>query len=174
MAIEIESGFSLKKSVLPITVFLIGLIIASFLVASYIFLYFSSDEITQQIEEKNESLAETPSEKALREEVSGYQSRINNFNTLLENRKRATNVFSFLEQICHPDVWFKNLNYKAEDNSVFIRATAPDFIVLAQQLLILKQHQDILSKITLSDIGAGEEEEIGFSLNLVLAPQIFK
>lgn len=174
MAIEIESGFSIKKNILPIIVLAVALIIALFLASSYVFMLFSSNEISAEIEEKNKSLVETPSETALKKEVSDYEGKINTFKTLINGRKKVLNVFSFLEEVCHPDVWFKNFNYDSSGGKVVINATAKDFIVMAQQLLILKQHQDVLTKITLSGMNIGENEEIGFSLDLVFAPQIFK
>lgn len=174
MAIEIESGFSVKKSILPLTVFVIGLIAVLFVASSYAFLYFSSEDISRKIDERNQKLIETAEEKALKKELSGYEFKINTFKSLLENRGKTLNVFSFLEQVCHPDVWFKNFNYDSSKSSVSISATTKDFIVLAQQLIILKQHQDILTKITLSNLSRDPKEGVNFSLDLVFAPQIFK
>lgn len=174
MAIEIESGFSIKKSVLPILVLLVSVAVLIFLVSSYIFLDNASNDITKQIEEKNQKLAETPEEAALKEELAGYEFKINNFKLLSESRKKPGNIFGFLEKVCHPDVLFDSFSFSTDGNAVVIAASAKDFIVLAQQLMILKEYKDTLSKITVSGIGAGEDEEIQFSLNLTFAPQIFK
>ena len=174
MAIEIESGFSVKKSILPILVLLVSVAVLIFLISSYIFLDNSSNETTKQIEEKNQKLTETPEETAVKEELLGYEFKISNFKALSESRQKPVNIFTFLEKICHPDVLFNSFNFSSNDNSVTIQASAKDFIVLAQQLMILKQHKDTLTKITVSGIGSGEEEEIAFSLNLAFAPQIFK
>lgn len=172
MAIEIESGFSVRKSVLPILVLLISVAVLIFLVSSYVFLNISSQKISKDIEEKDKKLLETPEELALKKEVSVYQTNIENFKTLIDLHKKPGGIFSFLEEVCHPNIWFTGFNFTLDGNKVSVEGSAKDFIVLAQQLMILKQHKDVLTQITVSDINSGEEGEITFSLNLAFADQI--
>ena len=115
----------------------------------------------------------TSEEKVLVEEVLLYQKQINDFSTLLEEHKTASNSFEFLEKITHPKIWFNDFSLKLETYQITVAGFAPDFPALGQQLIIF-QNKKTIKEVNLTNISLGEEGKVLFDFDLSLDPQIFE
>jgi len=171
MAIEIINKPEIKERRWPNTLFIICLIALFILAGSYIFLFILSENISDEIQEKKRILAQTPPEKELEDQLILYEKKINTFKSLLEGHQKALNIFSTLEQVCHPQVSFSDFSFRSK--AATVSGKAASFIVLSQQMTIL-QETESFKKITLSGISVDEEGKINFSLNLTFEPEVFK
>lgn len=126
----------------------------------------------EDLEERLQELS-TSEEKVLEEEVLLYQKQINDFSTLLEEHKIASNSFEFLEKITHPRLWFNDFSLNLETYQMTVIGSAPDFPTLGQQLIIFQKEKSI-KEVNLTDISLGEEGKVSFGFDLSLDPQIFK
>ena len=173
MAIEIIPRPKIKKFSWPVILLTICLILLLGLAGTYYYLYDSSKKLSQEIQEKEKALIETDSERTLKEELLSIEGKINTFSKLLSRHKKPLNIFNFIEETCHPDVWFSGFNFDSTKAIVIVSGQAKSFVVLGQQLIILKEVEN-LKDINLSGISIGEEGGVDFTLQLTFEPQILK
>ena len=173
MAIEITPKTQIRKIVWPIIFLIICMVLLLVLFTSYFYFNESSKEISQDIQNKERALIKTSSERLLEKELFAYESKINTFGRLLSVHQKTLNVFSFLEQVSHPKVWFNKFDFNSSSKTVNVSGEAKDFIALGQQLLTLKE-AELLKKVNLSGISISKEGGVDFSLQLTFKPQIFK
>lgn len=173
MAIEIIPKARIKIPTWTVFLLVFDVIIILGLGATYFYFYQTSKKMTQVIEEKKQALIDTPQEKALEANILLQEKRINTFSRVLSEHRQVKNIFTFLEEACHPEVEFGNFNFDSKDNSVTVSGKTVSFIVLGQQIMILKNKKE-LSKITLSGVSLSKEGDIIFSLQLTFNPQIFQ
>ena len=147
---------------------LIGVAIAYFLLGYFI------GENEKILKSKQEILSQPRSDKEreLEAKVFGYQKKIGDFTTLINQHKISSDFFTFLEEITHPQVWFSELDLNIKEASVELSGET-EKIPLGQQLLIFRQNEKIL-KSTLSSLQAEEGERVSFTVTLSLDPEIFK
>lgn len=94
--------------------------------------------------------------------------------TVLGDHKAVSRVFDFLEKNTLPEVRFLNFNYEsAEQSSLAFSGEAKGFLVLAQQILILKKNE-FLKNISLSNLSLKKEGLVGFTLTMILDPKLIK
>lgn len=173
MAIEIVPKPKIEKATWANVLLAISIVLLLALAISYFYFYRSSGKLSQDIQEKEKVLEKTPSEKVLEEKLLLTEEKINNFGQLLSSHQKPLNIFNFLEEACHPDVWFSNFNFDTMKREATISGQAGSFIALGQQLLILKELEN-LKDINLSKISLGEEGEVDFALQLIFESQILK
>lgn len=126
----------------------------------------------QDLEEKIAQVG-TLEDKALEKEVFTDKKKISDFSILLQEHQKPSNFFQFLEEICHPQIWFSGLKLSPGVFQAVISGQAPNFQILGQQLFIF-QTQDLIQSVELADLSIGEGGETEFIFSLFLDPQIFK
>lgn len=173
MAIEIIPRSRIKIPTWTVFLLVFDVIIVLGLGATYFYFYQTSKKLTQGIEEKTMALVDTPQEKELEASILLQEKRINTFGRVLSEHRQVKNIFTFLEEACHPEVEFGNFGFDSKDNSVTVNGKTKTFIVLGQQMMILKNKKE-LSKITLSGVSLSKEGDVVFSLQLTFNPQIFQ
>ncbi|MFH1656681.1 MAG: hypothetical protein ABH956_02835 [Candidatus Nealsonbacteria bacterium] len=173
MAIEIDSRMQIKKLFWPFVFITVCLSLFLILLGTYFYFGIASKKIVDDIEKKNKELITSPSEKILEQEVFLYESKINNFKKVFSNHQKVLNVFSFLEQVTHPDILFSDFSFDSSTRAINVSGKAEDFTSLGQQLLIFKQIE-ILKNINLSGISINDEGEIDFSFQFTFLPQSLK
>lgn len=94
--------------------------------------------------------------------------------TVLGGHKSISRIFDFLEKNTLAEVRFLNFNYElAEQSSLAFSGEAKGFLILAQQILILKNN-DFLKNISLSNLSLKKEGLVGFTLTMFLDPKFIK
>jgi len=172
MAIEIVPRPKIK---IPRWVFIaLAIFVISLLGLTISYFYFdkSSEELSQEIQEKEKALIKTPLERALEEDILSKEKKISSFSNLILVHRKSFNIFNFLEKVCHPQVSFSEFDFTSQKELIEVEGQATSFVVLGQQILILKKEESI-KKINLSEVSIGKEGEIEFSLQLTLGPQSF-
>ena len=153
--------------------FSIAVLIASFL--SYFVLDNFIKNSQKILQELGETLAreKTGSQLLLEEEVFNYQKKIADFSQLLQNHLFTSKTLGLLERNSHPKIWFSQYNLDSTKGILALSGEAEDFSVLGQQLLIFKK-EPLIKGLDLSNISVGRKGRVEFTLNLSLAPQLFR
>tara|TARA_Y100000310_G_C20321713_1_gene641034 strand:+ start:202 stop:723 length:522 start_codon:yes stop_codon:yes gene_type:complete len=173
MAIEINPRVQPKQFLVPIIALMIALILGSGIGASYIFFHQSIEKMREDIKSKEQQLIKTTSEKELESKLSLYEAKINSFGQLFNDHKKPINVFLFLEDVTHPDVYFTDFDFDSSTGAMTLTGKSETFTALEQQLIILKQ-SELLNKINLSEIAMAEEGGVDFGLQLSFNSQVLK
>lgn len=176
MAIEIVPKEEIKpvpwqNILLYFFIFLLLVSIAGYFALDYYFVK-KAQQGLQGLETKIAE-AKTPQQIALEEEILDYREKIEDFSSLLLNHKKNSNFFNSFEKITHPKIFFSELNLNTKLNQVKLSGRAESFRVLGEQLLIFRE-AEFIKDLNLSNLGIGEEGEIGFTFNLYLDPNLFK
>lgn len=121
----------------------------------------------------------TPEETALRKEISDQERKLNDFSSLLDNHRKISKSFSFLENLSHPKAWFSSFSADPNQSLVRVSGLTESFQTLGEQLIIfqnppLPEQKKLIKSVALSEISIGEGGKIGFTFTLSLDPQIFK
>ena len=162
MAIEIneEGGVKRKRSFLVLFVLFFVLAIFS---GAYGYIYFSSKNLEEKIKEKDLEIKKISEErKDIEKKIIEYSQNISDFKKVFNERKDARRIFSLIENISHPYVWFSSFNLNTELGDVNLSGNARDFTSLGQQIIILKNMPN-LRNLNISGIQANEDS-VSFSL----------
>lgn len=130
-------------------------------------LTFFEDLKTKIAEEK------TPQRLALEKEVTVLEKKIKTFSNLSGKHFQVSNFFEELEKSSHPRIRYSQLNLDTQGGKLTISGVTENFYSLGQQLLIFKDNPKILTA-DLSKIAISKKGQIEFTLDLSLAPEVFK
>lgn len=168
-----------KREIRPILkeniVFYVSLFLLILSLAIFFFLDYYQRKNLEELRELEQILTrqKTKEEIGLEQKVLGTKRKIENFSPLISAHKKVSKLFSFLEKITHPNIFFYNLDLKAARGRAELKGKTTEFKSLGQQLLTLEE-EALIEKTELSDLRIGEEGGIEFSIKLLLKPEIFK
>jgi len=142
---------------------------------SYFVLSFFIQRSEQKLTEIKTAILQkqVPEIKTLEQEVISKQKKIHAFADLLDSHKKISGFFTFLKQNCSNEVIFSKVELDSEMFKAAISGSASSFITLGEQIIIF-QEQELIESIDLSSVSLGQEGRIGFTLQAVLEPEIFK
>jgi len=167
MAIEISPRIKIKVPVWTIVVAAVLLILLISLFVAYFYFAFSLKKMSKELEERN--VAVVPLEQGIaekEEELKPINEKIDDFNGLLAVHKKTLDIFTFLERICLPTVWFSNFDFNSNTGKVDISGQVDNFATLEQQINILRQESALISS-NITEILIDEEGNINFTLSLI-------
>jgi len=173
MAIEITPRRKIKMPLWTIILGGVCIILLIGLIASYFYFELRIKKISQEIEDKES--AAVPLERGIRDkegELRPLKQKIEDFSGLLSEHKEPLNIFTFLESICLPNIWFSNFNFSSEGD-VSVSGKTDNFTTLEYQIFVLKQ-EPIVKDLNISGVSREEEGTINFSFLLTFNPRIFK
>jgi hypothetical protein len=105
----------------------------------------------------------------LEKEILAYRAQFQDFEIILGEHKYNTKSFAFLEEIVHPFVWFSSFELQPQEEKVSLKGEAKDFNSLGQQLLILKNRND-LNDFKLVSAVINKDAQIDFDLIIYFKP----
>jgi hypothetical protein len=173
MAIEIIPKPKTKKARLSNVFLYVLLIIFLAFLISYLFLYFSQKKLTRELPTIESSIQKSDSERALEEELLGYQKKVGDFGILLGQHVFCAKLFDYLEKLSHPKVWFSKFRLDSENRTIDLSGEVDNFEILGQQILIFKTEK-LIKNINLLKVSITKEGKVGFDLQLAFDPKIFK
>lgn len=156
-----------------VSYFCYALLIAVILGYAALF-YFEGKAIgaLQDLEEKIAQVA-TKEDRAAESRILTAKKRINDFSKLLQDHKKSSNFFTFLEEHTLPKIWLTKVELDTEGAQALISGQAPDFKTLGQQILIFQQ-QGQIQNVDLINLSIGKKGETEFSFYLYLNSQILQ
>lgn len=124
------------------------------------------------LEELEAALSQEPgiSDSVLEKEVLDAKNKIDDFSFLANQRKEVSGVFSIIESICHPKVWFSDFQFDPAQGEANLKGETENFETLGQQILILK-NDERLENFELGGISIAKEGKIDFELKLIVKPE---
>lgn len=167
MAIEISPRIKIKVPIWTIVTAAVLLILLISLIATYLYLVFSLRKMSKELEERN--ITVVPLEKAItekEEELQPIGQEIDDFNEFLAVHKKTLDIFTFLERISLPSVWFFDFNFKSNTGKVSVSGQVNSFATLEQQINVLKQEPALISS-NITEILIDEEGIINFTISLI-------
>lgn len=150
-----------------------GLVIV--VILAYISLLYLENKASKTLWVLEDRIAQvgTKAEKATEAQVLLDKKKIDDFSELFANHKKTSSLFAFLEENCHPKVWFNKLNLSSQDFQVALSGETSNFETLGQQIVIF-QNQKLIKNIEISDLAISKEGRASFTFSLLLDPEIFK
>jgi len=173
MAIEITPQKKDIKTILEKVVLYIGIFLLVLELLSFFLINYYNKKINEEILQTEKKLAKTEEEDILEKEVLSIKKKIDDWSNIVSNYKKSSNFFEFLEKNTHPDISFSKMSLSVKDNNVSLSGQSKSFDVLGQQVMILKNKQEVES-ITVSKTSLNRERMVDFELNIKLNPSIFK
>ena len=151
----------------------LGLIVL--LVLGYALLFYFEGKAQSTLNDLEEKIAQvgTKEEKKIETQLLLQRKTINDFAKLFQDHKKASAFFEFIENNCHPKVWFTELTLSPEDAQANLSGQTVNFQTLGQQILIFQEH-DSVESVQLNSLTINDEGETEFTLSLPLNSQMFK
>ena len=109
----------------------------------------------------------------LEAEVQTYVKKIGDFSGIVDQHLNNSKVFLFLQNNCHPQVWFSQLSLDSRESKVSLSGSTRSFESLGQQILIFKE-KEVVENVNLEKVSINKDGGIDFGLSLSLNPNIFK
>lgn len=172
MAIEVNQikGPGERKPLFVLLVFLLVLVIFS---GIYGYLFLKKKDINQKLENRESEIKlilNTRKEKE--DKVNSDIKNISDFKKIFDNHKNVVRVFSIVENLSHPYVWFPSFNFQVESGTINLSGIARDFTSVGQQIMILKNIPGI-KNVTVSGI-QGIENGVAFNISFNIDTQILR
>jgi Tfp pilus assembly protein PilN len=153
--------------------FYLSVVLLIFTLISYFSLNHFLETSQKTLADLETTLSEEISEKAvLKNEILTYQKKIKDFSRLINAHLKTSNIFDFMEEQCHPEVWFNEFSLDTEAGKVLLAGEAQNFEALGQQMLILRDEK-LIKSIDLGGVSLKKEGKINFNLSLSFDPSIF-
>ncbi|MFH1423405.1 MAG: hypothetical protein ABIG29_00405 [Candidatus Nealsonbacteria bacterium] len=150
-----------------------GLVLA--VVLAYVVLFYLGNKASETSSDLEEKIAQvgTKEEKVLETQVLIDKQRIDDFSKIFSDHQRFSNFFKFLEENCHPKIWFNKLELNSQDSQAVLTGETSNFETLGQQMVIF-QNQTLVKTVEITNIAIGNTGRVDFTLSLLLDPEIFK
>ncbi|MFH1366937.1 MAG: hypothetical protein ABIH38_03015 [Patescibacteria group bacterium] len=185
---ELVSREEPRKKIINLSLIVLG---AALLVAlSYFALFFYQKNLVEKTDNaKKERLAVEDQIKKREEEQKKtieLKQRIDNIKSLLGTHIYWTKFFEKLEKYTLPDVYYTGAFNASTTGTISLKATAPDFETVSQQLVVFKNAPDFIQSVSITSAqretaslsialpeGALLSSQVDFGVSLNLVPDIF-
>ncbi len=116
----------------------------------------------------------TPEQIAQEREVFAHKKKIDDFATIIANHKISSNIFTFIESVTLPSVWFSSLNMSEASNEIRLVGETESMETLSKQFNVFEGNKEHVKNITVLNSQVSSSGRINFILNISLEPNIFK
>jgi len=128
-------------------------------------------EITR-LEDENKKKEEEKRDLMKNSEVSNFQNRLSVIDQLIKNHLEWVGVLDFLEKRTMPKIQYQSFGCEISTKTIRVSGITPSFTSLAEQIIIFKK-QPLIKSFKLSSFSM-KDEGIGFSFEIVLAPEVWQ
>lgn len=113
----------------------------------------------------------TKEEKLQESQLLLDKKRIEDFAALLNGRRKNSAIFKIIEEATLPEIWFVGFNLSGQN--IGLSGQTPNFKILGQQLLVLKE-QSLIEKTTLTNLAINKEGDVIFEIEVSFKPEAFE
>jgi len=169
-------ALALKKAKEPKKLIFIGafLIIVILIFAFYGIIKGYQSSLNKKIiklEEENVDLEKEKADLMKNGELSGFQLRVGVVEGLVDKHVYWQDVFDFLEETTLSKVYYRDFDGSLETKTIKMSGTTTNFEKLAEQIILLKNHEQV-EEIKLMSF-RGSEEGVVFSFQILLDPELW-
>lgn len=110
---------------------------------------------------------------AIEEEVITLNSKFSVVENLLDDHTLTSKLFSFVESITHPSVYFINFTFRANDKTVIANGSTENYRTFGEQYIALQQNKHV-GDIRVSSIKLSRTGKVEFGISFAVDESIFK
>ena len=121
-------------------------------------------QIIQEVGTKQEDLR-----PRVLDEIFQFDERIQRIRTAIVRHPLPSNLFSFVEQITHPQARFMNLNFSGDTNRLTMAGEAKSYAVLARQIAFLEGSPEI-RHLEFGGLSRSKDGSVKFNLTIAFTP----
>lgn len=163
-----------KPSRLVNFLFSFSLILILSLLGSYLFLGTQTSSLQGEKQDVRRKIEEIIGERrGLKEDISGFQGKIEDFKEVFQNHKFTSIFFDFLESSCHLKVQFTSLSLDTESSVANLTGKTDNFKTLGEQLLVFKGDKNIKG-LRVSNVSLDQDGKVRFSLTFTFSSSLLK
>ena len=111
--------------------------------------------------------------KKAEKEVLYYKQKIDDFTTIIKNRKISSDVFVFIEANTLPNVWFSNFNMSESKNKIKLSGESENMEIFSRQLQIFEKSVNYIKDVKVLSLDTQSTGIIKFVLDISLDPKVF-
>ena len=165
-----------KEPLVNIVALWSGIILLIFVFILFSVFYFEKKKDTKLLHTLRTRIesSRTASETDLENNLQLYENKIDDASLLIDaHQEKATKIFSRLEKLIYPSIYFSNLDLQTDQMEVNVDGYADNFRDLSKQLAIL-ENDPTIQGVILSDAKFSEQGIIAFKLNIKFLPAVLK
>lgn len=144
-------------------------------IASYFILNFLLESSRKEFSELDADLKAlmTPEKKELEREVLNINNKIRNFSLLSQSHIAPSQLFIFIEENTHPDVWFFDFDLALKEKKVILHGRTRNYENLGQQVILFENEPAII-EVDLQDAWINRRGgSVDFILSLEIKQDVF-
>jgi hypothetical protein len=111
--------------------------------------------------------------KIMESRILSSKRKIEAFDGIFSSYPKSSRFFEMISELCHPKVYFPEVNLAVEELSASLGGHTENFASLKEQVLIFKNDSRI-KNFVLSDINLGQNGGVDFKLSLYFNDEFFK
>jgi hypothetical protein len=111
---------------------------------------------------------------AQEQEIAVFEKKLNNLSKLLNNHVYFSHVLSLLEKTTDPQVYYTNLDFSLDKNSLVLEGTAKNQQILSEAVNGFVNDSQDIQTVILRDMKTNNDGTVQFHLELILRPQVLK
>jgi len=108
------------------------------------------------------------------EEIAVFEKKLTNLEKLLGGHIYFSNVLALLEQTTHPQVYYTNLDYSLEKNSLILEGVAKNQQILSEAVNGFVNDSKNIKMVILRDMKVNTDKTVQFHLELLLQSQVLQ
>ncbi len=131
--------------------------------------------LKEQIQQKTNEIEQLTEiiPKAEQDQFVNFYSQLVNLKSILDNHVIASPVFTLLERITHPRVFFANAGVRFREGEIELSGLAESYTAITEQLEVLNQAPEI-DRFLVSQTQLGEDNLVGFKISVRLKKDALK
>lgn len=157
------------------TLLAVSLIFLGAAIGGRIFFRISAEGLREQKEDTLQQIVNlrTPANQELEKRLVNYQTQINEFNNLLNQRYLTSRVLNLMEETIHPEVLYEEFLVNIEEKRIQITASSQSYKAIGEQLLVLNNDSRI-KRVDTSNYSRDKEGWINFRIMIEFDPEIIR
>ena len=105
--------------------------------------------------------------------IIDYKKKIDDFSSIVSNRRISSNIFNLIEENTLPKIWFSDFDMLQSANEIKLLGESEDMETLGRQLQVFEKNKDYIKSTNILDSQIEPSGKIRFTLKLSLEPKIF-
>ncbi|OHA68819.1 MAG: hypothetical protein A3J68_02315 [Candidatus Wildermuthbacteria bacterium RIFCSPHIGHO2_02_FULL_48_16] len=172
--LEIIPKTQVQPFLLRSLVLYLGVFFLAFSLIGFFVLQMLASNAQESIAEAEDVLraGKTSQERKLENTVLGYRNKIQDFSSFVAGQKDAVPFFVFVEEVTHPQVFFREASLTVFENRMVLKGVTTDFRSLGEQAASLEGREELVSW-KLSEVSLSKGQVV-FTLELLFSSKLFQ